>query len=1054
MRCLFIILSFLGVLQIKAQTNQPLFRKLSDKNGLSSNRITCFLKDSKGYLWVGTDFGLNRYDGIKFEKFFHSSYNPATISSNLITCLAEDSSGQIWIGTEADGLNCYNYTTRAFTHWQKNGSTGTIQDNHILSLMADKKGGLWIGYKLQGWSRLQINTGQLQHENSGKIFLNVWGQNAANIVQGFSQTTDGTTWIIQDHGLVKRLANGKQTFFTDNNSPYNPQNDNLFIAIQPLGDTALLIGTWGCGIKKFNIKTERFTHYLFDKQYGEGSFTNIVLGIGVKNKDEYWVATADRGLGIFHLPTGEFRFFKHVPADSYSPPPDECRVVYTDKEGVLWAGFDAGFCFWAPSLQNFHFTEPIGKTGPNNLNSTVTATYYHGKESCFYFGREFGIGLYTYNEKTAKHALLPFPEWHQKKWKGAYIYHIGYWQNNVLLLRTNAAWLFFNLQSQTYAPVYFKQGAITIEAYGASSTIDEEGCFWCWDAVGNYYKIDAKTLQVVVKGGTAQNGKYPFNQFSRLVGIASKNQLWVHDRHLGLCLLNTATNQIDSGYLTDQQKRIFDAKEIERDKRGHFWVTTYSSGLYEMWKLSNGTYTYKHYTQEQGLPELFLDKICIDSSQQIWLSAKSGIIKTNTTNPDFKLYSSQEGYNSQWTLITQLQLGDAGRLLISHRKGFTWLPAYAMEQNKVPPKLFIGSVKINNQDYTTQFLQNSESPIKLESNQNNLSISIVALNLINANQNQYAYRFIAKDSSWTFNGNNRDIVFASLKPGNYLLQIKAANNDGIWTSNYLELKFTIQWPIWQRWWFILLIAAGLTTLIYLAYRFRLKAVRKEEQLKNEFSKKMAEVEMKALRAQMNPHFIFNSLNSINRYIIKSDQATASNYLTRFAKLIRLILDSSANDTTSLEKELQLLQLYIEMEQLRFENRFEVNFITEENIHPEKILIPSMLIQPYIENAIWHGLLHKEEKGKLLIEFKLVNKNIFEVTIEDNGIGRKKAAELKSKEVLKEKSYGMAISGDRLKIVNQLYNQQASCEVVDLFDEYNRPCGTRVILKLPVIEIKT
>jgi sensor histidine kinase YesM len=207
--------------------------------------------------------------------------------------------------------------------------------------------------------------------------------------------------------------------------------------------------------------------------------------------------------------------------------------------------------------------------------------------------------------------------------------------------------------------------------------------------------------------------------------------------------------------------------------------------------------------------------------------------------------------------------------------------------------------------------------------------------------------------------------------------------------------------------------------------------------------------MRALRAQMNPHFIFNCLGSINRYIVKSDTKTASNYLTKFSKLIRLILDNSSSDHISLEAEIQTLQLYLDMESLRFDHAFEYEIQKEDNVDECNLQLPSMLIQPYVENAIWHGLLQKSEKGKLWVRFKKINDRLLQAEIEDNGIGRKKAAVLKSKELIKHKSYGMQISSDRIEIINHLYRLKNSVSIHDLVDDNGDAAGTKIILQIPV-----
>jgi ligand-binding sensor domain-containing protein/putative methionine-R-sulfoxide reductase with GAF domain len=213
--------------------------------------------------------------------------------------------------------------------------------------------------------------------------------------------------------------------------------------------------------------------------------------------------------------------------------------------------------------------------------------------------------------------------------------------------------------------------------------------------------------------------------------------------------------------------------------------------------------------------------------------------------------------------------------------------------------------------------------------------------------------------------------------------------------------------------------------------------------------KMTEVEMQALRAQMNPHFIFNCLNSINRYIVKSDQATASLYLTRFAKLIRLILDNSNSKNVILSNELEALKLYIEMEALRFDKKFTYSVSVADNVSTDSLEVPPLIIQPYVENAIWHGLLHKETEGRLLIHVSLPSEGMLQCEIEDNGIGRDKAKEMKSKSAISRKSLGMKLTEDRLSLLNKHAALNASIDIIDIKNGHGEATGTRVIIKIPV-----
>jgi len=228
-------------------------------------------------------------------------------------------------------------------------------------------------------------------------------------------------------------------------------------------------------------------------------------------------------------------------------------------------------------------------------------------------------------------------------------------------------------------------------------------------------------------------------------------------------------------------------------------------------------------------------------------------------------------------------------------------------------------------------------------------------------------------------------------------------------------------------------------------------LKQAEKLQREFNKQLADVEMKALKAQMNPHFIFNSLNSINWYIIKSESEKASLYLTKFSKLIRLILDNSNHKIISLDQEMSALRLYLDLEVLRFNEKFTYSISIQPSLNPLAIGVPPMIIQPFVENAIWHGLLHKESVGKLEIQIDSMPGGI-QCIIIDNGIGRKKAAELKSKAADKEKSYGMNITRDRLDMLNR-ESTVASIEIIDLEDEYGQPLGTKVIVKIVSAELE-
>jgi len=257
------------------------------------------------------------------------------------------------------------------------------------------------------------------------------------------------------------------------------------------------------------------------------------------------------------------------------------------------------------------------------------------------------------------------------------------------------------------------------------------------------------------------------------------------------------------------------------------------------------------------------------------------------------------------------------------------------------------------------------------------------------------------------------------------------------------------------------------TLVYFIYHFinknreqQIQAISLESELKiqqlksdkanAEFQRSLADISLTALRSQMNPHFIFNCLNSIKLYTTQNDNVAAAEYLTKFSRLIRLVLENSRKVKVQLRSELESLQLYIEMEAMRFKEKLQYTIHVEKDVETDYIEMPPLLLQPYVENAIWHGLMHKDEGGRIDIDVGLnIDKSLLQISITDNGIGRTKSAELRSKTASKHKSYGMEVTSERIALINQIYKTGADVTIHDLIDVDGNSTGTKVIIQIPV-----
>jgi len=263
-------------------------------------------------------------------------------------------------------------------------------------------------------------------------------------------------------------------------------------------------------------------------------------------------------------------------------------------------------------------------------------------------------------------------------------------------------------------------------------------------------------------------------------------------------------------------------------------------------------------------------------------------------------------------------------------------------------------------------------------------------------------------------------------------------------------------PFWATWWFKTIVILVLAGSVLLFFKLRENRIKREQERQTAINKQIAEIRMVALRGQMNPHFIFNSLNSIQHFITTRDKEEALNYLSKFSKLIRKILENSRQNTVSISNELELLELYIQLEQLRFSNKFDYHIAVDEKIDLENTEIPPLLIQPYIENAILHGLINKNDKGDLWLSLER-NNGLLICKIEDNGIGRARSQEIEQGKVSRHKSLGIKVTEERISGLFALLDYKMEVVTEDLYEikqaseKTPQPAGTRVTISIPVKE---
>lgn len=361
-----------------------------------------------------------------------------------------------------------------------------------------------------------------------------------------------------------------------------------------------------------------------------------------------------------------------------------------------------------------------------------------------------------------------------------------------------------------------------------------------------------------------------------------------------------------------------------------------------------------------------------------------------------------------------------------------------MQQIHYKLPMHITSVTINERDTSIQNFYD------LKYNENNIKIKYVALSYKNTGKIKYRYKMLGLDTSWIYT-QNREVQFTTLPAEKYTFLLSCQQADGSWDMTPLKIEFNVKKAFWNEWWFYLLTLLLISTLLRYLFKHRVNKIKERERKAVELNKNLLNLKLKALRAQMDPHFTFNVLNSIQHYISDKDELSSNKYLTKFSRLVRAVLNNSEETLIPLSDEIKALELYIDLEAMRCDESFNYEISIENGIDLHKIKIPSMLLQPYVENAIKHGVLPLEKGGKIKIEILKVGE-ILKCVIEDNGIGRKKSNELRGNEG--HKSFGTTITQKRLALISELYGSVLSEKTSDLLDKSGKNLGTRVEIGIP------
>jgi ligand-binding sensor domain-containing protein/uncharacterized membrane-anchored protein YhcB (DUF1043 family) len=1006
--------------------------QLGPAEGLNM-RVNRVVQGPDGHIYLGGTQGLVRYDGDEFELFAHNPDDSTTIGPGEVYNLIVGSDGLIWIGLRYGGLNSFNPISRKFQrnplpklpYFMTPTAHGLLEDDngclwvgghHFQLLCFDRESREFIAYQ-PDWidpekygRRLSISS-ILQDVNDPEV---LWLS-----VVDYSNKGEGGYGIVsfdKRSEIFKSYPNAGRNYIQDSLG-------NLF-GINVKGE-----------ISEFSTTSKQLKHLLFQIDDADQSMTRGILSVG----NTYWVST---GSAILEMDNnGEFELlYQAKPED-----PIEFGALSVDAVDNVWIGSTQGVTIVNPRDQNMRYF---------SLDQFDDAErIYPGRLA---YDSKMNILYLSHHAVADGNRLYRIPLNGDSGNEADYI-ETNYNIDGIAVGTDDRVWLTGNGQMHEI-------GDDGKKVKTGSDLFDDISIPWLWNmrtsstawigGIGDrkfiWYKYDEGLAhEIAVQDLPVWDGVNSYDKdfigfnFSRKQEVAYLVSSVVH--RLDLRSGSTTLLKFDAKYNPNGQP-ISDAVE---DIEGNLWIAGIEfTGKFRI--EGDSLILLKRYTVEDGLASSEIHELFVDQAGKVWLFTTNGINCIDAATDEVRYFGVNEGLPQIYIDPRQVIETPDGRIVTVNRNGIIVFDPELLWNSLSPRqvKVVIKAIRVNGKDISSNVDVNYLDTISVPISSKVIDIRFQGLSYPTDNRLTYSYRLGAEED-WINIGHNKLVTLPALSPGHYSFEVKAGSPASV--APVRGLVIHIPASFYQQLWFIAIVIAILIGGIYLFYRYRIRAIRNQEEAKTEVNKRMAELELKALRSQINPHFMFNSLNSIKDFILQAETEKAAEYLSDFAHLIRRILQHSREKVISLKDELETLILYIDLEQLRFDNAFVFNCIVDDNIDLEEVQIPPMLLQPYIENAIWHGLMHKQETGNLTLNFSRKNSSILCV-IDDDGIGRDRARELKSLSAVRYKSMGMGITKDRIEILNKMNALGISVIVEDKIDPDGLPGGTKVTLRIPAEKV--
>ncbi len=1038
----FLIL-FLPVVSgnVFAQRNASSFQHLSIDNGLSDNRINCIIQDADGYIWIGTEDGLNKFNGHS-SKIFRHSEDSFSVCSNAITCAFKDKSSRLWFG--GDGLMVCNPSEEKFICYRhgKYNSNG-LTNNDITAITQDENGLMWIGTR-QGLFLFDEATKKFTpflHDTTGST-LEVYRRNR---IIDMVPDLKGNIWMTTIDGLHQFSIIDHQfnTFLTDTIASARTGNHISALLFDPEG--RLWLSIMNSGICFFDTAKKEFTFPpAIQNIFGVGS--KNILKIAKAEDGRMWFATTYEGVRIVDTKDSSVVSYRHDIFDSKSLSDNQTTTLFEDQSGMMWVG-TAGRgvdCISKRPDKFYSYTLQPGK--PNSLCENDISSVCETSDGDLWIGSNKGLMLFSRKENEFKCF------YHDDKNNNSLSHNVVYAvatdaSGNLWMGTENGLNLFIPSTGKWKHYFNNEKDPNSLPGPGVFDVVvNSKNEIWLGTS-GGIAMFNPVTEEFSCQYNNDKIGKL-LRAFYPVYFEDSRKMKWVSTGRSGFYQLDSALNIIHWYRKPDG----FDGSTVHQfaeDKMGNIIIAA-DDGLY--WWDCKKSVLNKFKSGEQSL-NTDIKTIAVADDRSLWAGTGMGLIQVilNSENEITGVinFSHADGLQSNIFNYKAAKRLKSGELFFGGNNGFNLFNPARIIFNKTPPVVQLSSFKVFDRTISLHNL-NSGKDIELGHDMNFFSFEMAALSFDHPEKNQFAYQLEGFDKEMIYCGSNHTATYTNVPPGNYILHIIASNNDGLWNKEGAKVAINIQPPYWNTNWFRLLIISLLGGIAYFIYFRRIRKVKREEELKREITKQIAEARLTALRAQMNPHFIFNSLNSIQHFISESEKENALKYLSKFSKLIRLVLQGAGKNMITIADEEAMLGFYLELEALRFSNKFEYEILVDNGIVKDITEIPTMLLQPFVENAIIHGLLNKPDRGKLEVSIQKNNSGLMCI-IEDNGIGRTAATAIKNKKLLRNESLGMKLTTERMQMLERISGKRVFIKVIDLNDEKGVSSGTRVEIEIATDE---